>query len=96
MLKIRNNVDLVKLQTDYGFKIGKMEGVYLVYTDASNNEILIYPFADRLLEVLISPMCHSCIDRSNNGRLISISNAGVMDILTRLLKDNMIYIPEER
>ena len=96
MLKIRNTVDLNELVDRYGFEIGIAQDNYLVYCDHSGNEILVYPFADRLIQLLISPMCSTCENKSNDGRRIDISNSGAMDLITRLFEDNKIYIQEEK
>lgn len=93
MLKIRHDIDLNELVKYYGFK--RVKGEDLMYTDGSKNRIVVYPSEDGLIETLISAPCASCTGRGM-APLIDISNSGVMIVLSRMVKNDMIYVQEER
>jgi len=96
MIKLRNNVDLEYLIKYYGFEKVKNVEDYLIYIDDSFNSMIIYPFADRLIEILISSGCSTCVNGSNRKKLIDISKSGVMDMLTKFLNNNMLFIEEAK
>lgn len=90
MLKIRKEIDLEIFKQQYGFKARRSEDqVYLIYCDEDENELIIYPFADNLIQMLIN------VQKKVSNSFLDISQMGVCKKLHRLLRDNKIYIPNE-
>ena len=87
MLKIRKEIDLDIFRQQYGFKWRKDEGQdYLIYIDDEMNELIIYPFADNLIQMLMR------IYGKVSNSYMDISQTGVCAKLQRLIRDNKIYI----
>ena len=90
MLKIRKEVDLEILRDTYGFKLKKEdEAVFLLYTDENGNELIIYPFADGLIQILIN------VEKKLSNSLVDISQSGVSKKLERLIRENKLYIQQK-
>jgi len=91
MLKIRKEIDLDIFKEEYGFKTKRGEAeTYLLFCDEEGNELIIYPFADNLVQMLIN------VQKRVSNSFLDISQSGVCRKLHRLLRDNKIYIQEER
>lgn len=90
MLKIRKEVDLDIFRQQYDFKIRHSEGKdYLIFSDDEGNELIIYPFADNLIQMLMR------VQKRVSNSYMDISQSGVCAKLQRLIRDNKIYIKLE-
>jgi len=87
MLKIRKEIDLSVFREQYGFKWRKSDGQdYLIYCDDELNELIVYPFADNLVQMLMR------VQKKVSNSYMDISQTGVCAKLQRLIRDNKIYI----